>query len=82
MSFSSSAMFAGLAELIARVLVAFGFVGRYAFDAVCFANPTAWLFADVILLYLYFTKLRYLSRMLPQEDSNAASVTPLPASAH
>ena len=81
MGFSSSAMFAGLAELIARALVAFGFVGRYAFSAVCFANPAAWLFADVILLYLYFTKLRALSHSLPQEPGSAAG-KPLPASAH
>ena len=81
MGFSSSAMFAGLAELIARALVAFGFVGRYAFSAVCFVNPAAWLFADVILLYLYFTKLRALSHSLPQEPGSAAG-KPLPASAH
>ena len=53
MGFSRQAMLAGFAELVARVLVAFGFVGRLGFRAVCFANPTAWVFADVILLALY-----------------------------
>lgn len=60
MGYSNSAMFAGLAELVARAIVAFGFVGRFAFGAVCFANPLAWLFADLILLPLYAVKLRHL----------------------
>lgn len=65
MGFSSSAMFAGLAELIARSIIAFGFVGRFAFHAVCFANPLAWVFADAILLYLYASRMHRLDRMLP-----------------
>ena len=82
MGFSSSAMLAGLAELVARALVAFGFVGRYAFGAVCLANPLAWLFADVILLSLYFSKLRYLKHTLPREEDFSIQPKPLPASAH
>ena len=58
MGFSRQAMLAGLAELVARVLVAFGFVGRLGFRAVCFANPTAWVFADAILLILYRYEIR------------------------
>ena len=80
MGFSNSAMFAGLAELVARALVAFGFVGRYAFGAVCFANPLAWLFADVILLFLYFRKLKYLKQTLPREEGFA--LPPKALSAH
>ena len=60
MGFSKQAMLAGLAELIARVLVAFGLVGRLGFQAVCFANPTAWLFADAVLLVLYCREIRRL----------------------
>ena len=60
MGFSREAMLAGLSELAARSLVAFGFVGRLGFRAVCFANPTAWLFADVILLALYRREMRRL----------------------
>ena len=60
MGYSTQAMGAGLAELVARVLVAFGFVGRYGFQAVCLANPTAWLFADILLLVLYRSVIRRL----------------------
>jgi len=60
MGFSSQAMLAGIAELVARTLVAFGFVGRFGFQAVCYANPVAWLFADVILVALYRREIRRL----------------------
>ncbi len=65
LGFSDSAMLAGLAELIARAIVAFGFVGRFGFSAVCFANPLAWLFADLLLLPLYALKLRSLESRGP-----------------
>ena len=82
MGFSSSAMFAGLAELVARALVAFGFVGRYGFSAVCFAHPLAWVFADVILLFLYHSKLKYLKQLLPPEEPFALPAKALAAHAH
>ena len=63
MGFSKQAMGAGLAELIARVLVAFGFVGRFGFQAVCMANPTAWLFADLLLLSLYRVEMKKLEAL-------------------
>jgi hypothetical protein len=40
------------------VVVAFGFVGRLGFRAVCFANPAAWLAADLLLLSLYHIEMR------------------------
>ena len=61
MGFSRQAMGAGLAELIARALVAFGLVGRLGFTAVCFANPVAWLFADSLLLWLYAREMKAVS---------------------
>ena len=80
MGYSSSAMFAGLAELIARSIVAFGFVGRFAFGAVCFANPLAWLFADLILLPLYAVKLRRLDlRFAAQAQEEDSSLSCLPS---
>ncbi len=60
MGFSQQAMLAGLSELVARAAMAFGFVGRFGFRAVCFANPAAWLAADLILLALYRLEIRKL----------------------
>lgn len=58
LGFSNSAMLAGLSELAARAIVAFGFVGSFGYMAVCCANPLAWAFADAILLPLYAAKMR------------------------
>ena len=58
MGYSGEAMLAGVSELIARVLVAFVLVGRIGFSGVCCANPSAWVFADVVLLLLYFREMR------------------------
>lgn len=62
LGFSNSAMFAGLMELIGRSAVAYGFVSVFGFEAVCMANPAAWLLADALLLPLYFAKMRGLER--------------------
>ena len=67
MGFSTQAMGAGLAELLARALVAFGLVGRYGFLAVCCASPVAWIFADALLLSLYHVELRALERRWTRE---------------
>ena len=65
MGFSNMAMFGGLLELIGRSCVAFLFVGRFGFDAVCFANPIAWILADCLLLPLYIYETQKLKRTLP-----------------
>ena len=63
MGYSGEAMLAGVSELIARVLVAFVLVGRIGFNGVCCANPSAWVFADVVLLVLYFREMRHIRSM-------------------
>ena len=63
MGYSGEAMLAGVSELIARVLVAFVLVGRIGFNGVCCANPAAWVFADVVLLVLYFREIRHIRSM-------------------
>ena len=60
MGYSGEAMLAGVSELIARVLVAFVLVGRIGFTGVCCANPSAWVFADAVLLLLYFREMRHI----------------------
>lgn len=62
MGYSKPAMFGGLLELIGRSCVAFLFVGRFGFNAVCFSNPIAWIMADCLLLPLYFSKMRKMTR--------------------
>jgi hypothetical protein len=59
-------MMAGVSELIARALMSFGLVGSLGFTAVCYANPAAWLFADVVLLILYVREMRRLDPIRPE----------------
>lgn len=58
LGFSRVALFAGLMELIGRAFVAFVLVRSIGFDGACFANPMAWLCADLFLVPAYFIIIR------------------------
>ena len=53
MGFSIHAMIAGAFELVARGVMGYVFVRRFGFSAACFANPIAWIAADVFLIPMY-----------------------------
>lgn len=52
--YSSLAIFSGVSEMIARSFAGFVLVPAFGFSAVCFANPLAWIFADLFLFPAYF----------------------------
>ncbi len=54
MGFSRLAVFAGAFEMLARGLAGFILVPVFGFPAVCFANPLAWIFADLFLIPAFF----------------------------
>lgn len=54
MGYSQIALYAGVFELIARGAVAIVFVPMFGFDAICFANPMAWVLADMFLIPAFF----------------------------
>lgn len=58
LGFSKFAILSGVSEMAARCLVALAFVPLFGYGAVCFANPAAWIFADLFLIpaYLYVMK--------------------------
>lgn len=60
LGYSSVAMFAGLAEMVARALVGFCLVPRLGYWAACIASPTAWLFACAFLYPAYHVVMRRL----------------------
>lgn len=62
MGFSGFAVFAGVAEMIARSIIGLGFVPVYGFIAACFASPLAWIFADIFLIPAFIHCLRKLKR--------------------
>lgn len=64
MGFSKLAVFAGAFEMLARGLAGFVLVPAFGFTAVCFANPLAWIFADIFLIPAYFLVKRKMAVIL------------------
>ncbi len=54
MGYSKLAVFAGAFEMLARALAGFLLVPHFGFSAVRFANPLAWIFADIFLIPAFF----------------------------
>lgn len=50
MGFSTFAIYSGVMEMIARILVAFTFVPMIGFSGAIWASPVAWLFAVIFLV--------------------------------
>lgn len=73
MGFSAVTMLAGVTELIMRVIAAFVFAGLFGYIGVCFANPSAWLGADVILLSIFvFIYKKHIRPALKTEQERLA----------
>ena len=62
LSFTKQAIFAGIFEMIARCICGFWLAGLWGYSAICFANPAAWVFADLFLVPAYFHSVRVLRR--------------------
>lgn len=45
LGFSGRAIFSGMTEMIARIVVSLVFVSRFGYTAICFADQTAWISA-------------------------------------
>ncbi len=58
LGFSKLAVLAGVFEMVARGVFGLCLVPWLGFDAVCFANPAAWILADVFLFPAYFHCLK------------------------
>ena len=66
MGYTRVAMLAGLFEMVARTAVAVFLVPALGFSGACFANPAAWVMADVFLIPCYLRIMRTLrGRVLP-----------------
>lgn len=65
MGMSLIAMTGGVFELVARGIVAFGFITKYGFIAACFSNPIAWIAADVLLIPAYLYQIKKLQKKMP-----------------
>lgn len=62
--FTTVAMIAGLMELIGRGIVAVVLVPFFGYDAAVWANPVAWIMADVFLFPCLITVIKWLRNRL------------------
>ena len=63
--YTKLAMFSGVSEMIARIMVSFVVVPLFGYLGVCYGDPTAWLFANLFLtpafIYVY-RRLKLIAR--------------------
>ena len=62
MGYSKLAILAGVCEMAARSIVGFVFVPLFGYQAVCFANPVAWIMADLFLIPAYLKLSKTMKR--------------------
>ena len=73
MGYTRVAMLAGLFEMIARTAVALFVVPSAGFTGACFANPAAWVMADLFLIPCYFQIMRVVrQRLMPETQEEKA----------
>lgn len=65
--YTKLAMFSGVSEMIARILVSVVAVPLWGFWAVCFGDPTAWVFADAFLIPAFIYVYRCLRLIVARE---------------
>ena len=72
MGFSTFAILAGVFEMVARTLAGLVLVPKLGFMGVCFANPLAWIFADIFLFPAYIHVRRKLDKIMGNERASLA----------
>jgi len=60
--YTKLSMLSGVSEMIARILVSLLLVPAFGYTAVCFGDPTAWIFADSFLVPAFIYVFRQISR--------------------
>ena len=72
LGYSGLAMFAGVAEMVARAMVGFWFVPLWGYFAACIASPVAWFFACFFLIPAYFVVRKRLQKEKDVEKEHDA----------
>ena len=71
MGYSKLAVFAGAFEMLARGIAGFLLVPHFGFSAVRFANPLAWIFADIFLIPAFFYVRKATADILNRQRESA-----------
>lgn len=65
--YTKLAMFSGVSEMVARILVSVIAVPLWGFWGVCFGDPTAWMFANLFLIPAFIHVYRRLHAIVAKE---------------
>lgn len=68
--YSGLAIFAGVSEMIARAVAGFFLVPKFGFLGVCFANPLAWIMADLFLIPAYLIIMKRIEQYFAGERAH------------
>lgn len=68
LGYSKLAIVAGVCEMAARSLVGFCLVPIFGYAGACFANPAAWIAADLFLIPAYFHVMKRLRTAMPSDE--------------
>lgn len=69
LGFTYSNTIAGAGELLGRLAIAFILTPALGFNAVCFAGPAAWLFADIPLAIIYLHKQKKFKKIAAHTEN-------------
>ena len=69
LGFSNLAVFSGFTEMLARIFVVVVFVPRFAFDAICFADQSAWSTGAVYSTIICIYAVNKLSKRMPDKTA-------------
>lgn len=67
--YTKLAMFSGVSEMVARILVSVIAVPLWGFWGVCFGDPTAWLFANLFLIPAFIYVYRQLHVIVARQQA-------------
>lgn len=70
LGFTRQAVFAGVLEMVARVIVGVVMVPAFGYIAVCAASPAAWVAADLFLFLAYGWAMRQLAAAREKSQKN------------
>lgn len=74
LGYSIPAMAAGFFELAARGIMGFWVIPKFGYQAVCFANPSAWCAANVLLVPVFFIVYSIVKKRLKEEKTQQDDV--------
>ena len=69
LGYSGRTVFSGVTEMLARTIVSLGFVGTFGYNAICFADQTAWLSACFYIVPTCIHCVRKSEKMLQAGNS-------------